>query len=53
MTAAFHEVDDEMRMKYGQGPIQQQNIQAAPRPFELYEHDLVHLSGCTGTVILV
>jgi len=26
MTAAFHEVDDEMRLKYGQGPILQQNI---------------------------
>ena len=53
MTAAFHEVDDEMRLKYGQGPILQQNISAAERPFEMYERDVVHLSGCTGTVILV
>ena len=41
-----------MRLKYGQGPILPENIKVE-KPFEMYENDLVHLSGCTGTTILV
>lgn len=52
MIDAFHDVDDDMRLKFGQGPILPENIKKE-RPFEMYENDLVHLSGCTGTMILV
>lgn len=41
-----------MRLKFGQGPILPENIKKE-KPFEMYENDLVHLSGCTGTMILV
>ena len=52
MVDAFHQVDDDMRLKFGQGPILPENIKKE-KPFEMYENDLVHLSGCTGTMILV
>ena len=54
MIDAFHNVDDDMRLKFGQGPILQENVKSKQeKPFEFYEQDLVHLSGCTGTMILV
>lgn len=49
---AFDDVDTDMRLKFGQGPILPENIKVE-KPFEMYENDLVHLSGCTGTTILV
>ena len=52
MKEAFDIVDTDMRLKFGQGPILPENIKKE-KPFEMYENDLVHLSGCTGTMILV